>query len=45
MKELFLDGAKWTTKDDVYDAFFRAVGARERCRCRSEERAGYAVPW
>jgi len=27
MKELTLDGACWTTKDDVYDAFFRAVGA------------------
>jgi len=27
MKELTLDGARWTTKDDVYDAFFRAVGA------------------
>ncbi len=29
MKELVLDGAAWTTKDDVYDAFFRAVGAPE----------------
>jgi RNAse (barnase) inhibitor barstar len=27
LKELFLDGAGWQTKDDVYDAFFRAVGA------------------
>jgi len=27
MKELTLDGACWTTKDDVYAAFFRAVGA------------------
>jgi RNAse (barnase) inhibitor barstar len=27
MKELALDGAEWTTKDDVYDALFRAVGA------------------
>jgi RNAse (barnase) inhibitor barstar len=29
MKELVLDGAGWTSKDDVYDAFFRAVGAPE----------------
>jgi RNAse (barnase) inhibitor barstar len=27
MKELTLDGACLTTKDDVYDAFFHAVGA------------------
>ena len=27
MKELFLNGAEWKTSDDVYDAFFRAVGA------------------
>lgn len=27
MKELILDGAAWTNNDDVYDAFFRAVGA------------------
>jgi hypothetical protein len=27
MKELLLDGIRWLTKDDVYDAFFRAVGA------------------
>jgi RNAse (barnase) inhibitor barstar len=27
MKELVLDGAVWTTKNDLYDAFFRAVGA------------------
>jgi hypothetical protein len=27
MKELFLNGAKLKTADDVYDAFFRAVGA------------------
>jgi RNAse (barnase) inhibitor barstar len=27
MKELLLDGAEWKTTDDVYDAFFRAVGA------------------
>jgi hypothetical protein len=26
MKELVLDGAVWITKDDPYDAFFRAVG-------------------
>ena len=25
--ELVLDGAEWRTRDDVYDAFFRAVGA------------------
>jgi RNAse (barnase) inhibitor barstar len=29
MKELVLNGAKWTTQDDFYDAFFRAVGAPE----------------
>jgi len=29
MKELFLDGAGWQTKDDVYDAIFRAVRAPE----------------
>ena len=29
MKELVLDGARWRTKDDLYDAFFRAVGAPE----------------
>ncbi len=29
MKELVLDGANWTTKDNLYDAFFRAVGAPE----------------
>jgi RNAse (barnase) inhibitor barstar len=27
LKELPLDGAKWQSKDDVCDAFFRAVGA------------------
>jgi RNAse (barnase) inhibitor barstar len=27
LKELPLDGAKWQSKDDVYDSFFRAVGA------------------
>jgi RNAse (barnase) inhibitor barstar len=27
MKELVLDGAKWTTQDHFYDAFFRAVVA------------------
>ena len=26
-KELTLDGAAWTSNDDVYDAFFHAVGA------------------
>lgn len=25
--ELVLNGAEWTTRDDVYDSFFRAVGA------------------
>lgn len=29
MKELVLNGAEWAAKDDVYDAFFRAVGAPE----------------
>ena len=27
MKELVLNGAEWRTRDDVYDSFFRAVGA------------------
>jgi RNAse (barnase) inhibitor barstar len=27
MKELVLDGARWKTADDLYDAFFEAVGA------------------
>jgi len=27
VRELILDGANWTSKDDVYDGFFRAVGA------------------
>jgi RNAse (barnase) inhibitor barstar len=27
MKELLLNGAEWKTSDDVYDAFFKAVGA------------------
>jgi RNAse (barnase) inhibitor barstar len=29
MRELILDGAEWKTRDDVYDSFFRAVGAPE----------------
>jgi RNAse (barnase) inhibitor barstar len=29
MKELILDGEDWSTKDDVYDAFFRVVHAPE----------------
>jgi hypothetical protein len=29
MKKLLLDGSSWRTTDDVYDAFFRAVGAPE----------------
>ena len=27
MKELVLNGAEWSTRDDIYDSFFRAVGA------------------
>ena len=27
MRELLLDAAKWNTPDDLYDAFFKAVGA------------------
>jgi RNAse (barnase) inhibitor barstar len=27
MKELILDGSTWKNNDDVYDAFFLAVGA------------------
>jgi RNAse (barnase) inhibitor barstar len=27
MKDLLLDGARWKNSDDVYDSFFRAVGA------------------
>jgi RNAse (barnase) inhibitor barstar len=27
MMELTMDGATWSTKDDIYDAFFRVVGA------------------
>lgn len=27
MRELVLDGSTWKTRDDVYDAFFSAVGA------------------
>jgi RNAse (barnase) inhibitor barstar len=29
MRELVLNGADWATKNDVYDAFFHAVGAPE----------------
>ena len=29
MRELILDGLTWEKGDDVYDAFFRAVGAPE----------------
>jgi len=29
MRELVLDGSTWQTRDDVYDAFFKAVGAPE----------------
>ncbi len=27
MKNIVLDGTNWKTKDDFYDAFFKAVGA------------------
>jgi RNAse (barnase) inhibitor barstar len=27
MRELLLDAAQWSSRDDVYDSFFRAVGA------------------
>jgi RNAse (barnase) inhibitor barstar len=27
MRELFLDGAQWKTSNDVYDSFFKVVGA------------------
>lgn len=27
MRELILDGTDWKTKDDVYNAFFKSVGA------------------
>jgi RNAse (barnase) inhibitor barstar len=27
MKELLLNGAEWKTADDLYDTFFKAVGA------------------
>jgi len=29
MLELIMDGAIWSSNDDVYDAFFRAVGSPE----------------
>jgi hypothetical protein len=29
MRELILNGVGWATRDEVYDAFFRAVGAPE----------------
>jgi len=29
MTELTLNGAEWKTRDDVYDSFFRAVGATD----------------
>jgi RNAse (barnase) inhibitor barstar len=29
MKEVILNGSNWQTKDDVYNAFFQAVGAPE----------------
>jgi RNAse (barnase) inhibitor barstar len=29
MRELILNGAEWKTRDDVYDSFFRLVGAPE----------------
>lgn len=27
MKEIILDGTSWNTRDDFYNAFFKAVGA------------------
>ena len=27
MQQIIMDGANWTVPDDVYDAFFKAVGA------------------
>jgi len=27
LRELILDGSTWSTRDDLYDAFFAAVGA------------------
>jgi RNAse (barnase) inhibitor barstar len=27
MRELIMDGANWKSQDDVYDAFFKVVGA------------------
>jgi RNAse (barnase) inhibitor barstar len=27
MREIIMDGGKWAAADDIYDAFFRAVGA------------------
>lgn len=29
MKQIVLDGTRWSSTEDVYDAFFRAVGAPE----------------
>ena len=29
MRELILDGSTWQTYDDVYNAFFKVVGAPE----------------
>jgi len=29
MRELILDGRNWSSPDDAYDSFFRAVGAPE----------------
>ena len=29
MKELILDASTWKTRDDVYNSFFKAVGAPE----------------
>jgi RNAse (barnase) inhibitor barstar len=29
MREIVLNGADWAAKDDVYNAFFRAIGAPE----------------
>jgi hypothetical protein len=37
MRELVVDGSEWTTKDDVYNAFFRAVCCYETRPCKTGE--------
>ena len=55
MRELALDGADWLTRDDVYDAFFRAVGGPEwhgrnfdgvtrQYLCRFDQSVGSSLP-